>query len=73
MSENNDDLSLDAFDIFFEKYANSMSEIVAQSEFSALVRQNELKLLGGTFQVETMEDDSQAALQASVDDSEASI
>ena len=46
--------------------------IVPQSEFSALVRENELKLLGGTFQVENMEEES-SLVTSKVDDTATTI
>ena len=39
---------LEAFDLFFESH-EAKKKIIKQSEFSALLRENELKLLGNTF------------------------
>lgn len=64
-SDNKVELSLEAFDCFFDYSADKSSPIISQSEFSTLVRENELKLLGGTFQVENMEGES---LLTTVDD-----
>ena len=48
-SDNKVELSLEAFDCFFDYSADKSFPIIFQSEFSTLVRENELKLLGGTF------------------------
>ena len=47
---------LEAFDLFFESH-EAKKKIIKQSEFSALLRENELKLLGNTFQVVDLEDE----------------
>ena len=64
-SDNKVELSLEAFDCFFNYSASKSSATITQSDFSTLVRENELKLLGGTFEVENMEGES---LLTTVDD-----
>ena len=65
LSANKVELSLEAFDCFFDNSAAYNSAIISQSDFSTLVRANELKLLGGPFQVEDMEGES---LLTTIDD-----